>query len=460
MERIWHRRLALALCLWGMVLPCLAVNGAATNFLAWNKATDRVDADVRGWELVSLLEWVATETGWQVYVEPEARHRASVRFQDLPSSEALRRLLGDLNFALVPQTNASPRLYVFRADMQTATRLIRPLRSAAGADQPRRVFNQLIVRLKPGGDIAQYARAFGAKVVGRIPELDTYLLEFEDAATTEAARHQLATGPDVANVDYNYYFDQPEPLRAVLGANAPPLSLQLRPPGDSGRVIVGLIDTAVQPLGGGLDAFFLKQISVAGEASHDPSSPTHGTTMAETILRSLGMATKGSTSAQILPVDVYGPNGETTTWNVAQGILQAVNGGATVLNLSLGGTGDSAALRDLVKSVVARGIPIYAAAGNEPVATPFFPAAYPDVVAVTAGEKGRIASYANHGSFVDLAAPDSNVILFGDQPWYVRGTSAATAFTTGMAAGLADSAKKSWAEIQAILQHNFPVPAK
>ena len=162
--------------------------------------------------------------------------------------------------------------------------------------------------------------------------------------------------------------------------------------------------------------------------------------------------------ALLIKVAVFAP--------IVVGIVQAVNGGANVINLSLGGGGDSTVLRDLVKSVTERGIPIFAAAGNEPVATPFFPAAYPEVTAVTArGEQvspsGQvsIANYANYGSFVDVAAPDASIIYFADRPWYVRGTSAAAAYTSGMAAGLAETTRKSWADIQNILQRNFPVPS-
>jgi len=463
MNRTWH---CLLICVWlGFSLDAAGA-AATTNMLVWNKAKDRVDADVRGWELVGLLERVALETGWQVYVEPDSGHKASVKFKGLPSGEALRLLLGDLNFALVPRTNDSPRLYVFRTAMQNATRQIRPVEGRESRDaQPKRVPNQLIVRLKPGADIDAWARLLNAKVIGHIPELNAYLLEFEDAAAVEAARLQLGNGTDVAAVDYNYNFDQPETSRGLLAASTPALSLQLKPPGSSGRVVVGLVDTAVQPLGGNLDAFLLKQISVAGEASFSSTSPTHGTSMAETILRSLEIVTKGSTSVQILPVDVYGPNAETTSWNVALGIVQAVNGGANVINLSLGGGGDSTVLRDLVQSVTARGIPIFAAAGNEPVATPFFPAAYPEVTAVTArgdqpspSGQATIANYANYGSFVDVAAPDASIFYFADRPWYVRGTSAAAAYTSGMAAGLAETTQKNWGDIQKMLQRNFPVP--
>jgi serine protease len=164
-------------------------------------------------------------------------------------------------------------------------------------------------------------------------------------------------------------------------------------------------------------------------------------------------------------VDVYGASAETTSWNVARGIQEAVNNGANVINLSLGGSGDSLVLRDLVKSVTALGIPIFAAAGNEPVTTPFFPAAYPEVTAVTArGQQPSatgqvtIAPYANFGSFVDVAAPDASVIYFADRPWYVRGTSAAAAYTSGMAAGLAETTRQNWTEVRNILQRNFPVP--
>lgn len=140
------------------------------------------------------------------------------------------------------------------------------------------------------------------------------------------------------------------------------------------------------------------------------------------------------------------------------GIVKAVNNGATVLNLSLGGAVGSSFLQDLVAQVSAKGIPIIAAAGNEPVAAPFYPAAYPQVFAVTGGNRNGISSYANYGSFVDVAAPDASIVFYGNRQWYVVGTSAAAAFTTGMAAGLADKNGASWSAILQTIQRSFPVP--
>ena len=92
------------------------------------------------------------------------------------------------------------------------------------------------------------------------------------------------------------------------------------------------------------------------------------------------------------------------------------------------------------------------------MATPFFPAAYPEVIAVTAAERGKIADYANYGSFVDVAAPDSSIIYYGDRPWYVQGTSASSAYTAGMAAGIADTTHKNWSDVTKIILRSLPVP--
>src|SRR5207245_2052179 len=228
---------------------------------------------------------------------------------------------------------------------------------------------------------------------------------------------------------------------AASNPGAPPVHLQLNPPPSNGRVVVGLIDTAVQALGNDLDRFLLKQISAAGDAQLSPDTPSHGTSMAETILRGLEMTTKGSTSVQILPVDVYGPNASTSTFDVANGIALAINGGANVLNLSLGSEGDSPVLRDLIQSAIQKNIAFFAAAGNQPVTTPFYPAAYSDlgVNAVTAIDHGQLAPYANRGSFVTAGAPGTSIFDFNGQQWSAVGTSSSTAVASGMAAGYMDT---------------------
>jgi thermitase len=142
-------------------------------------------------------------------------------------------------------------------------------------------------------------------------------------------------------------------------------------------------------------------------------------------------------------------------------MADAVANGANILNASLGSSGDSQVLHDIITQIHQQGIPIFAAAGNEPVTTPTYPAAYPEVIAVTASDaSGNIASYANRGSFVKMIAPGDNVVPFDGQNYLVEGTSTSTAFASGMAAGLADSAHVTADQAPALLQKSLkPLPA-
>jgi hypothetical protein len=261
-------------------------------------------------------------------------------------------------------------------------------------------------------------------------------------------------------VDNNYSVERPEGPQAVPTAAAP-IQLQLKPPPDNGRIIVGLIDTAVQPLGNNLDQFLLKQVSVAGDIQLNSDSPTHGTSMAETLLRSLQSFTRGSTSVQILPVNVYPSGGagdaETSTFDVANGIIQAVNGGAKILNLSLGSSSDSPFLQSVIQDVSKLNVSMFAAAGNQPVTTPFYPAAYPGVTAVTAIDNGQLAPYASRGNFVSLGAPGTSIIPFGNLAYGVQGTSVSSAYTSGLAAGYLETSGGNVSKMETFLNNNFGV---
>jgi len=437
----------------------LSARAASTNSIVWQTATDRVTADVRGEALWPLLEDIAHQTGWHIFVEPGVDRKADVKFKDLPRGEALKKLLGDLNFAYVPKTNEADHLYVFATTMRAATQRVVEQALAKAAAHPKYVANELLVKVKPGTDIDALAKSLGAKVVGRDDKLGLYRLKLDDAAATETALGKLKDNPDVATVDYNYLYDPPVGPQRIANAPVGPVSLALNPPGDNGRVIVGLVDTAIQPLGGDLDQFILKPVSVAGDAGVNSSDPTHATSMAETILRAMA-AQGGATSAQILPVDVYGSDTMASTWNVALGIQQAVNAGANPINLSLGSSSDSAILNQVIQDAQAQGIVFFAAAGNQPVSTPTYPAALAGVYAVGATQGNQLASYSNYGSFIAIALPGASVVYLGGMSYVVQGTSPATAYASGIAAGAKSSSTMTWAQILNSMQQKFPVPSK
>jgi thermitase len=443
------------------LLVCVTVSARAaeTNSLVWQADRDRVSADIRSEALWPLLEDIAHQTGWQIFVEPDIHQTASVKFQELPAGEALRKLLGNLNYALVPETNGPQQLYVFTTTMHNATR--RVAAAPAKAAPQKHVANELLVKLKPGADIDALAKSLGAKVIGRNDKLGLYRLQFGDAAATDAALAQLKNNSDVQSVDYNYIYDPPPKPQPVANAPAGPVALTLDPntASDPCNPVVGLIDGLPQSLGGQLDPFLMKTINVTGDTlTASTTEPTHATAMAETILRAVSQQASSS-SVRILPVDVYGNSETATSWNVALGVQAAVDGGATMLNMSLAGTTDSAILDNIIQQALSQGVMIFAAAGNQPVSTPTYPAAIPGVNAVTAlGQPGQLASYANFGSFVEMALPGSSVIYLGNQAYIVQGTSPATAYASGVAAGTKSVNCLPWAQIQSAMAAKFPVP--
>jgi len=459
MALLIQRRFRLAGLWLGLLLAATSLCPAADS-LNWHKASNRVAADLRGWPLPKLLGEIAAATGWQVYVEPEAEYTASTKFKNLPVPDALRLLLGNLNFALVPQTNGSPRLYVFRTSLQEATQLVRPVLKVPKTTEAKIIPDELIVRLKPGAKIDDLARQLGAKVIGKIDGLNAYRLKFESADAADSARTALASNSDVASVDFNYSIERPPSPQLLPGAFAPALNLQVKPPGSSGRIIVGLVDTPLQSLGPDLDAFLLKSISLAGDAQPDANSPTHATSMFEALLMGMQAAAGGSSSAQILHVDVYGNNFNTTTWDIALGIVEAINGGANLVNVSSGASVDGSFLSsaswfaDVVKQASDKGIPIFAAAGNTHDARPVLPAALPGVTAVTASDgQGNIANYANYADYVKLMAPGTLVVNFRGQSFLVMGTSVSSSFASGVATGLAETKNKGLSAVDAAMQN-------
>lgn len=110
----------------------------------------------------------------------------------------------------------------------------------------------------------------------------------------------------------------------------------------------------------------------------------------------------------IIPVKVLNARGSGNDMTVARGIRWAADAGARIINLSLGGSGDSQVLSDAVGYANARGVLIVAASGNERQSgnAVNYPAAYDEVLAVGGtGNTDQVTGFSNTGAHLDLAAP-------------------------------------------------------
>jgi subtilisin family serine protease len=161
----------------------------------------------------------------------------------------------------------------------------------------------------------------------------------------------------------------------------------------------------------------------------------HGTSVASIIAGSEGIAPM----AELLVVRVLDDEGLGNSYQVAQGIVQAVDRGAKLINMSLGVYQDSAVLRQAVQYAQEHGVLMVAAAGNDGYGRMPYPAAYSAVLSVTAVDgNGQYALFPNQSKEIDFAAPGVGVLTANEDEGTVlfSGTSAAAPFVSGTLASL------------------------
>ncbi len=155
----------------------------------------------------------------------------------------------------------------------------------------------------------------------------------------------------------------------------------------------------------------------------------------------------GSRLMTVKVIDEFG-----LTWYslIVQGIVYAVDNGAQVINLSLGGATPSQALQDAVDYAWTHGVVVVAAAGNNGEAV-LYPAACGHVLAVAATDVNDHApSWSNDGPQVDVAAPGADIYStwpWQDGYWTESGTSMAAPHVSGLAS-LVRSLQPAWTPAQ------------
>jgi len=230
------------------------------------------------------------------------------------------------------------------------------------------------------------------------------------------------------------------------------------------NIIIGILDTGIDASHPEFSGRILPGYDFVNNDSDPADDHGHGTHVsgiaAAGINNSIGMAGIAG-QASLLPIKVLDNTGNGWWSNVATGMIWAVDHGARVINLSLGGTVDSTALRDAVSYATARNVVIVVAAGNNSTDAPFYPAVYDNVMAVGAVTPfGVWASYSNYGPNVDVVAPGSTVYSTewagtGRSYGFRSGTSMASPHVAGLAALiLSVNPNLSESEVRRLITYN------
>ncbi|MEE8482346.1 MAG: S8 family serine peptidase [Acidiferrobacterales bacterium] len=224
---------------------------------------------------------------------------------------------------------------------------------------------------------------------------------------------------------------------------------------------IGLIDTALDMAHPSLrgQSITTRSFLTAGIPS---AAPDHGTAVAALLVgkhTSAGIAglLPGS---KLYVANVFRQRGKRRVETTAEWIVLAldwlVRQRVHIINVSLGGP-RNLLLETAIKRVLARGVVVIAAAGNNgPGGRPVYPAAHKGVIAVTAVD-ARLNPYrkANRGRHISFSAPGVDVWTAkpGGKFVYVSGTSYAVPFVATVFAGarLANP-RRSWPTITKNLQ--------
>lgn len=342
-----------------------------------------------------------------------------------------------------------------------------------GLSRPQRVqvgeggrFEWVIIGPSGQSDIARRAIEEAGGVVTRSTTLGalgqtTLIATFGSEASQQAAQSAIARqAPETAFALHHQFFfaqaRQPRIYAPMLIGEVAPGNCRLTRP-----VTIGMIDGPINtqhPALRGVDVTYETLTT-----SNRLPEPDHGTAVAVLMVGEdpSGLLAGFARGARLHAIAVFSRSEEgeeTTVEAIATAIDRLAGQGVRLINLSLAGP-ENPALGRAVAAAAARGVVMVGASGND--ARPFvaWPAAAPEVIAVTAVDARRRRFHrANTGADIEFAAPGVDVYAARARgAGYVSGTSFAAPIVTALVARHMARGATSVAAIRAVLRDGVEV---
>lgn len=275
-----------------------------------------------------------------------------------------------------------------------------------------------VIALAPSAALIEGARTAGFAVLEREDMLGigVVLLKAPARYSPAEALKALRKIDPAASLDFDHLFEP-------AGGGLAPLTGAAAAEGSGAGAPIGMIDGGVAQH----PALAGAAIEQRGFVPGAPRPSGHGTAVASLLVGHAGAFVGAAKGRRLLVADIYGGQAASgSALGLARGLGWLADRGVRVVTISLVGP-PNLLLERAVRAVQARGITLVAAVGNDgPAAPAQYPAAYPQVIAVTAVDaRGRALPEAGRAAHLDFAAPgaDMAAALPGSGYAAVRGTS-------------------------------------
>jgi len=308
------------------------------------------------------------------------------------------------------------------------------------------------------------AQQSGLTVTGQLDALLTVRVHYDNL--TDLQRELLQNAGDYAEVGANYLLQVP-----TVPSKEERAAVNQVPFGND-TLAFPRRDRRPQPVGPRHDHCCARQRGLAGcdlrpgapalpgcRPGHGAGTGTedgHGTAVAALAAGVAPDAPGVAPAAGILSIRVTGADGLSDIFTLSQAIVAAVQGGAQIINISMGGYASNGALTSAIDYAVAHGAVIVAAAGNDQAAQLTWPAADPRVISVGAVDAlEQQVLFSNSGPQLQVTAPGFGVqtAWLDGQRVLLDGTSASAPIVAGAIAAVMSvypqlNASQAWQLLQ------------
>ncbi|PLR84330.1 S8 family peptidase, partial [Bacillus sp. V33-4] len=206
----------------------------------------------------------------------------------------------------------------------------------------------------------------------------------------------------------------------------------------SSEIVVAIIDNGMDVDHMDLKQSVFKPYDMVYKTSNLTTKGSHGTHVAGIIAASMDNGSGGTGIApgvKVMPINVFSGDIAYTS-DIIDAIYYAVQNGAHIINMSLGGPDYSKSLEDAVRYAYESDLLIVAAAGNSSSDQKNYPAALPYVISVSSTDlNDRRSSLSNFGDEIDFAAPGQSI--FSSLPNNNYGLNSGTSMASPLVAGVA-----------------------